>query len=137
MPNYFRQPYGHGWALVGDAGYNKDPITAQGITNAFRDAERCAVALDEALGGARPFEAAMHDYQRARDEQVLAMYEFTCQLATLEPAPPEMQRLFGAIQGNQDAMDAFVRMNAGTDSPAEFFSPRNVGSIMAAAQVAL
>ena len=36
---YFRKPYGPGWALVGDAGYNKDFITAQGIQDAFRDAE--------------------------------------------------------------------------------------------------
>ena len=50
------------------------------------------------------------------------MYEFTCQLATLEPPPPEMQQLFAAIHGNQTAMDAFVRMNAGTISPAEFFA---------------
>ena len=39
VPNFFRKPYGPGWALVGDAGYNKDPITAQGISDAFRDAE--------------------------------------------------------------------------------------------------
>ena len=30
-------------------------------------------------------------------------------------------------------MDAFVRMNAGTISPAEFFAPDNVDAIMAAA----
>jgi flavin-dependent dehydrogenase len=137
VPNYFRKPYGPGWALVGDAGYNKDPITAQGITNAFHDAQRCAIAVDEALGGARPFDEAMGDYQRVRDEHALAMYEFTCQLAMLQPPPPEMQQLFGAIHGNQEAMDGFVRTNAGTTSPAEFFSPRNVGAIMvAAAQVA-
>ncbi len=29
-PNYFRKPYGKGWALVGDAGYHKDPVLAQG-----------------------------------------------------------------------------------------------------------
>ena len=46
MPNYFRKPYGPGWALVGDAGYNRDFITAQGIMDAFRDAELCAAALD-------------------------------------------------------------------------------------------
>ena len=46
VPNYFRRPYGPGWALVGDAGYNKDFITAQGILDAFRDAELCATALD-------------------------------------------------------------------------------------------
>lgn len=135
VPNFFRKPYGPGWALVGDAGYNKDPITAQGITDAFRDAERCAIALDEAFTGARSFDAAMGDYQRARDAHVLPMYEFTCQLATLEPPPPETQQLFGAIHGNQKAMDGFVQMNAGTISPAQFFSPENVGASMAAVQV--
>ena len=39
LPFFFRKPYGPGWALVGDAGYHKDPITAQGISDAFRDAE--------------------------------------------------------------------------------------------------
>ena len=81
-------PYGAGWALVGDAGYNKDPITAQGINDAFRDAERCASALDQIFTGARSFDEAMGEYQRARDEQVLPMYEFTCELATLQPPPP-------------------------------------------------
>jgi len=120
--NYFRKPFGSGWVLVGDAGYNRDFITAQGITDAFRDAERCATALDEAFTGVRPFDEAMHAYQRERDEHVISMYEFTCQLATLEPPPPEMQRLFASIVGNQKAMDRFVQMNAGTISPAEFFS---------------
>lgn len=46
--------------------------------------------------------------------------EFTCQLATLEPPPPEMQQLIGAIHGNQRAMDGFAQMNAGTISPLEF-----------------
>ena len=135
VPNFFRKPYGPGWALVGDAGYNKDPITAQGITDAFRDAERCAIALDEAFTEARSFDAAMADYQRARDEHVLPMYEFTCQLATLQPPPPEMQQLFGAIHANREAMDGFVQMNAGTISPAEFLAPENVGAIIAAARV--
>ena len=132
-PNFFRKPYGPGWALVGDAGYIKDPITAQGINDAFRDAERCAVALDEGLTGTRSLDEAMSDYRRDRDARVLPMYEFTCQLATLEPPPPDMQQLFGAIHGNQKAMDGFAQMNAGTVSPAEFFSPENVGAIMAAA----
>ena len=35
VPSRFRRPYGPGWALVGDAGYVKDPCTAQGITDAF------------------------------------------------------------------------------------------------------
>src|SRR5678815_124534 len=119
VSNFFRKPFGPGWVLVGDAGYNKDPITAQGINDAFRDAEQVATALDQSFSGARPFDAAMGDYQRARDEHSLAMYEFTCQLATLEPPPPEMQQMLGAIQGNQKAMDGFAQMNAGTISTME------------------
>jgi 2-polyprenyl-6-methoxyphenol hydroxylase-like FAD-dependent oxidoreductase len=133
VPNYFRKPYGPGWALVGDAGYNRDFITGQGIMDAFLDAELCAGAVDRALSGTRPFEAAMIEYQRTRDARVKPMYEFTCQLATLEPPPPELQQLFGAIHGNQKAMDDFARMNAGTISPAEFFAPDNVNAITAAA----
>ena len=132
VPNFFRKPYGPGWALVGDAGYNKDPITAQGITDAFRDAELCATAIDQTFTGVRSFDDAMSEYQRTRDQQTLPMYEFTCQLATLEPPPPQMQQLFGAIHGNQSAMDGFVQVNAGTISPAEFFSPENIGRIMTA-----
>jgi len=131
VPNYFRKPYGPGWALVGDAGYNKDFITAQGMHDAFRDAELCAAALDDAFTGARSFEDAMADYQLTRDRQVLPMYELTCELATLEPPPPELQQLLGAAHGNQEAMDAFARMMAGVTSPAEFFSEQNVGRILA------
>jgi 2-polyprenyl-6-methoxyphenol hydroxylase-like FAD-dependent oxidoreductase len=133
VPGYFRKPFGDGWALVGDAGYNKDFITAQGITDAFRDAELCAAGLDEAFSGSRPFDTVMAEYQTRRDEHVLPMYEFTAQLASLEPAPPEMQQLLGAIHGNQEAMDAFARVNSGAMSPAEFFTHDNIEKIFAAA----
>ena len=134
VPNFFRKPYGPGWVLVGDAGYNKDPITAQGINDAFRDAELVAAALDKTFTGVCSFDHAMGEYQRNRDEHVLPMYEFTCQIATLEPPPPEMQHLLGAMYSNQEAMDGFVRMNAGTISPAQFMAPENLSAIMAASQ---
>jgi flavin-dependent dehydrogenase len=137
VANFFRKPFGPGWALVGDAGYDKDPITAQGISDAFRDAEMCATALDEAFTDTRVFDDAMSDYQRARDAKVLPFYDFTTQLATLEPPPPEMQQLLGAVHGNPEAMDGFVSMVAGTLSPAEFFDPANIGRIMSAANQAM
>lgn len=130
MPHYFRQPFGPGWALVGDAGYLKDPITAQGISDAFRDAEGCTAAVDAWLRGESSYDDAMSAWHRARDEKVLPLYEFTAQMATLEPPPPEMQQLLGAVYGDQDAMDDFVSVSAGTLSPAAFFAPENVGAIM-------
>jgi 2-polyprenyl-6-methoxyphenol hydroxylase-like FAD-dependent oxidoreductase len=133
VPGFFRKPFGAGWALVGDAGYNKDFITAQGISDAFRDAELCAHALDQFFTGAREFDVAMRQYQSTRDERVLPMYEFTCQFAMLAPPPPETQQLFAVIHGNQEAMDGFARVVAGVTSPAEFFADENIGRIMAGA----
>lgn len=133
VANYFRRPFGRGWALVGDAGYDKDPITAQGIGDAFRDAERCTNALCDAFDGRRRIADAMSDWQRMRDEQAMPTYEFTTQLATLEPPPLEMQELLAAVHGDQTATDDFVSVVAGTMSPLEFFDPRHIGELMAAA----
>jgi flavin-dependent dehydrogenase len=133
VPNYFRKPWGAGWALVGDAGYNKDFVTAQGIQDAFRDAELCATALHRAFGGECSFDAAMGDYQSVRDATCLAMYEFTADLASLEPPPPEMQQLLAAVSADEEAMDGFTRVAAGVTSPAEFFSDDNARRILARA----
>ena len=133
VPGFFRKPFGDGWALVGDSGYNKDYITAQGISDAFRDAELCATALHESMSGGRAFDEAMGDYQSARDSDAMPIYEFTAGIASFEPPPPEQQQLFGAIQGNQKASDDFVKMVANVISPAEFFSEENVGRIFASA----
>ena len=113
-------------------GYNKDFITAQGISDAFRDAELCANAIDESCSGRRGYDAAMSAYQSTRDQHVRPIYEFTSQFASLTPPPPETQQLFGAIHGNQEAMDGFAQVIAGVKSPATFFSDENVGRIFAA-----
>ena len=133
LPGYFRKPFGPGWALLGDAGYHKNPITAMGINDAFRDAELVVGALDDAFSGRRSYEDGMTEYQRARDREALPVYEFTDEFAQLQPPPPEMQQLLGALQGNQEAMDAFVSVQASTLPAPEFFAPGNVGKIMAAA----
>ncbi len=75
----------------------------------------------------------MSAYQRARDSRVLPIYDFTVQLASMEPPPPEMQQLMGAMQGNQEAMDGFVSVMAGTMPAPEFFAPENTERIMAGA----
>jgi 2-polyprenyl-6-methoxyphenol hydroxylase-like FAD-dependent oxidoreductase len=129
VASFFRRPFGPGWALVGDAGYNKDPITALGICDAFRDAELCAVALDAWLSGTHPFDEAMAGYQATRDEDALPLFALTCDFATMEPPSPEMEQLLGAVHGNQEATDAFVSVMAGTLPAPEFFSPENVERI--------
>ena len=131
VPGWFRKPFGDGWALVGDAGYNKDPITAQGITDAFLDAERCTDAIDQWLQDGKPYNDAMSAWHQERDAKAMPIYGFTAQFATLEAPPPEMQQLLGAVHGNQEAMDGFVSVISGAVSPVDFFSEENVGRIFA------
>jgi flavin-dependent dehydrogenase len=132
IQNFYRTPSGPGWALVGDAGYHKDPITAQGITDAFRDAELLASALDEGLTYGN-LEPTLERYHALRDEASLPMYEFTTDLARMEAPTPEQQALFGALRGNQEHIDRFLGVMAGTVPVAEFFSPDNLGRVVAAA----
>ena len=73
---YLRPAWGAGWALVGDAGYFKDPITAHGISDALRDAELLARAIE---GGA---DADFAAYQTIRDELSLPLFEYTDEIAS-------------------------------------------------------
>ncbi|HYG86008.1 MAG TPA: NAD(P)/FAD-dependent oxidoreductase [Azospirillum sp.] len=73
---FLRQAHGPGWALVGDAGYFKDPLTAHGITDALRDAELLA---DAAAHGTA---AAFEEYAAVRDELSLPLFEVTDTIAS-------------------------------------------------------
>src|SRR5262245_18024866 len=134
LPNFFRKPSGPGWVLVGDAGYHKDPITAQGISDAFRDAEAMATALHDVFTARRSFEEALARYQRTRDEAAFPMFALTCQLANLaEPLPADLVRLLEAMQGNREAMSDFISTLAGVMPAPQFFAEKNVARIMAQA----
>ena len=75
---FFRQSCGPGWALVGDAGYFKDPLTAHGITDALIDAELLARAATEGT------ERVLADYQRTRDDRAMRLFEVTDAVASFE-----------------------------------------------------
>ena len=76
------------------------------------------------------FSEALSDYERRRNEHVLPMYEFTCQLASFEPPSPEMQQLFAALCGNQVETNRFLGTVVGTVPILEFFSPQNMERIV-------
>jgi flavin-dependent dehydrogenase len=130
MPNYFCRAAGSGWALVGDAGYHKDAITAAGITDAFRQSEW----LTDAIVNHGFEESALSEhYEKIRDTESLAFYEYTCRIARLEPPSPEFLALTTALRGNQRGIDQLLGTIAGTVSPAAFFDPANIARLMAEA----
>jgi len=97
---FMRQSFGPGWALVGDAGYFKDPITAHGITDALQNAELLARAVaqgsDEALGA----------YQESRDSLATSLFEVTDEIASYQWDVPTVQKLHLALS---DEMKREVR----------------------------
>ena len=78
LTGYLREAAGPGWALVGDAGYFKDPITAHGITDALRDAE----ILARVIASEGP--DAVHRYQAERDELSLRLFRVTGRIASFD-----------------------------------------------------
>jgi flavin-dependent dehydrogenase len=134
LPNFFRRPYGPGWALVGDAGYHKDPVTGLGITDAFLCAEWLAEALDAAFSDRAPFEQALAGYEARRNERALPLYEMAIRAISFQPLPAEQRLLLQALQGNQADTDRFLGLTSGVTSPAEFFAPESLGRIIALAQ---
>jgi len=97
QPNFFRKPFGPGWALVGDAGYHRDFITGLRITDAFRDAELLSTAIDDGFSCRRPLEEALADYEQTRNEIATPLYELTTLLASGPEMTPELIQRFMAF----------------------------------------
>jgi flavin-dependent dehydrogenase len=130
LPNFYRRPHGKGWALVGDAGYHKDPILALGISDAFRDAELLAQAVDAGLSGRAPLARTLPDYERRRNELSAHGFQSTIGFARLQPPPPDMQQLFAALRDNPRERDRLFGTFAGTVPPDEYFAPDNLTRIL-------
>jgi flavin-dependent dehydrogenase len=130
LPNYFRKAYGPGWALAGDAGHHRDPCGAWGISDALRDADHLAEAVDAGLSGRRPLEEALADYERRRDREAMPAYRENYSLAGLKAPPPEVRVLHAALAADRAAADRFTGAILGTVPIEEFFSPENIGRIV-------
>ncbi len=108
LPGFLRKAWGPGWALVGDAGYTKDPISAHGISDALRDAELCARAIDGALRAPDRTAESMAEYQMLRDRLSLPVYRESKALAGYEwgaaEASDRMRRISAAVRAECDAI---------------------------------
>ncbi len=131
LPNFFRKPYGLGWALVGDAGYHKDPVNAHGISDAFRDAELLAEAVHAALTGEQTWDRALAGYEQQRNEAALPLYEQNCQAAAFTPPTADELRLRTALRnGTQADIDALYSAVFGTIPYNTFFNAANLARIL-------
>ena len=95
VTGHLKQSHGPGWALVGDAGYFKDPLTAHGITDALRDAELLARAI---LDG-----RALDAYQRERDVLSEPLFHDTEAIASFQWNLDEIKILHSSLSKSMQA----------------------------------
>jgi flavin-dependent dehydrogenase len=134
LPNFFRKPYGPGWALVGDAGCHKDPYAALGMHDALRDADYLADALDAGLSGREPFETAMPRYERRRNESSMRAFQDNVKLAQLQPPPREVVAIRAALRDNEEERRKSFMAHFGVIPRDSFFNPENLQRLVAAAR---
>jgi 2-polyprenyl-6-methoxyphenol hydroxylase-like FAD-dependent oxidoreductase len=118
LENRFHAASGPGWALVGDAGLRMDPVTGQGISDAFRDAELLAAAVAG--------EISFADYGARRDAAALAMYEMTLELASFAPRRVDQLLLYRALEERPAEVQRFLGAICGAVPIPEFFGARNL-----------
>jgi len=134
LPNFFRRPYGPGWALVGDAGHHKDPTLARGISDAFCDAALLAEAVDAGLNGQQPIAEALARYEQQRNARAIPENEANLQAAHLDAwGTPEALGLRAALRHSPIEAGRFYGARLQVIPPGEFFAPQNIGRIMAQA----
>jgi 2-polyprenyl-6-methoxyphenol hydroxylase-like FAD-dependent oxidoreductase len=109
-PGFTRRAWGPGWALVGDAGYWKDPVTAHGMTDALRDAELLAGALVAATRGGDEA-GALDGYERERDRLSAGVRDVTDAIARYDWGLADVHRLLldlsSAMSAEVEALLAF------------------------------
>jgi 2-polyprenyl-6-methoxyphenol hydroxylase-like FAD-dependent oxidoreductase len=115
LPAHLRQATGQGWVLAGDAGYHRDPFSAHGITDAFRDGELAARAVSAAVADPSHAASAMRWYAALRDDFALPMYDATKRLASFEL---DLDEILGVLHemGDEGEREAHFLTNL-DDSP--------------------
>lgn len=108
LPGYVRRSWGPGWALVGDAGYFKDPLSAHGLTDALRDAELLARALVAVLVEGAAERDALAGYQQTRDALSAELFDVMDVIAghawTDAEIPDLLLRLSAAMASEVEAL---------------------------------
>jgi flavin-dependent dehydrogenase len=97
LPGRLRRPYGPGWALVGDAGWWKDPLSTHGITDALHQAELLAAAVIAGSASERATEVALAGYAMQRDRLAMEMHPVVDRLASHQWDRAEVRRLLRGL----------------------------------------
>ncbi|MFD4458677.1 NAD(P)/FAD-dependent oxidoreductase [Nocardia sp. NPDC058480] len=123
ISSYFRRSAGPGWALPGDSGHFKDPVTAQGIRDALHYGRTLAESVVEALDDPRALDAALSEWERRRVIECREIFHWTNRLARGENMRPLEIELYRSAVGNPELAEITVGIFSRTHRPAELYTP--------------
>jgi flavin-dependent dehydrogenase len=120
-PAFFRASSGPGWALAGDAGHFKDPVTGQGMRDAMFAGRTLAERVLPVLDYADAVDRATRAWEAARDRECLPAYHLAnldtraerqsaviCELVrdAARTTDPDITDLFGRLRTPQQIVTA-------------------------------
>jgi 2-polyprenyl-6-methoxyphenol hydroxylase-like FAD-dependent oxidoreductase len=124
IESYFRRSTGRGWALAGDAGHFKDPVTAQGIRDALRYGRSLTAATAPVLDNPRRLDAALALWERDRDRDCLEVYQWTNVLARGEPMSTVETELYREAENDPDLARQVLDVFSRSARPSSVFTAR-------------
>jgi menaquinone-9 beta-reductase len=131
--SYFRRSSGAGWALPGDAGHFKDPVTAQGIRDALRFGRLLGEAAAPVLGDPRSLDRALRAWERRRDRECLETYQWTNQLARGEAMTALEVELYRELAGDPERTRAMLDVFSRVRRPSRALPPALMARLAARA----
>jgi flavin-dependent dehydrogenase len=131
--SYFRRSQGPGWALPGDAGHFKDPVTAQGIRDALRFGRLLGEVVAPVLDDPRALDGALTTWESNRDDECIEMYQWSNRLGRAEAMSPVEAELYRQGSADPELARSFLDVMARTRTPREVMTTKRVGRLIAGA----
>jgi 2-polyprenyl-6-methoxyphenol hydroxylase-like FAD-dependent oxidoreductase len=129
--NFYRQSFGKGWALVGDAAYHRDPLPGMGIGDAFLGAQLLADALADGLAGdAGRLDGALAGYQSAFRDRTMPIFEYTLKAASLKD-PASAVPIYRKVAQSLEETTRFMDVLAGNIPFKALFNPASIARLLA------
>ncbi|WP_320670578.1 NAD(P)/FAD-dependent oxidoreductase [Patulibacter defluvii] len=129
IASYFRRSAGPGWALAGDAGHFKDPVTAQGIRDALRYGRELGAAAAPLLDDPAALDPALRAWERRRERECLEVYQWTNGLARGEPLSPLEAELYRVAAQRPALVSDMLEVFSRQRRPSRVLSPPRAAMI--------
>lgn len=130
IASYFRRSAGPGWALPGDAGHFKDPVTAQGIRDALHYGRLLAEAVTAVIDDPRALDRSLLEWERRRIVECRDIFHWTNRLARGEAMRPLEIALYRSAATDPELARITTGIFSRTRRPAELYTPSRAARLV-------